>query len=82
MIGMLWYDANPETTLEDKVLRAKDYYNRKYGFCNVCHVSAKSLSEIKEIHGLKIVPDKYMMVNNFWIGDSNNEKERITRNFE
>jgi len=37
--GLLWYDDDPATTLEEKVRRLTKYYRRKYGFKpDTCHV--------------------------------------------
>ena len=63
MLGMLWLDTS-ELSLNDKILKAKDYYNRKYGKCNVCYVLG---IEPFEIHDLKIKPMK-IPANHFWIG--------------
>lgn len=30
-VGMLWFDNDRQTALADKVLRAAEYYQRKYG---------------------------------------------------
>jgi len=42
---MLWYDDDAERTLEDKVLRAADYYRSKYGRSpDLCLVNPRALN--------------------------------------
>jgi len=45
--GMMWYDADPKTTLSTKVERAAEYYERKYGRRpNTCLVNPRMLEKV------------------------------------
>ena len=43
--GMLWFDNDPKTSLKSKIIRAADYYRKKYGRVpNLCLVHPAALS--------------------------------------
>ena len=68
-IGMLWYDDSP-VGLKDRVERAADYYNEKYGRQpNLCFVHPGMLkTEEGKAKGVVIRKGKGVMPGHFWIG--------------
>ncbi len=68
-IGMLWYDDSP-VGLKDRVERAADYYNEKYGRQpNLCFVHPDMLkTEEGKAKGVVIRKGKGIMPGHFWIG--------------
>lgn len=75
---MLWFDNDPKTTPEQKVQRALDYFQRKYGktptACVINRVSHSVMSPVaddeKDNHrppvvlaGLEILGDRHVMPN-------------------
>ena len=74
-IGMMWR-GDPEKTLKENVSIASLRFNRKYsdklGKANTCHVHINI--EATVIDGIKVIPDKSIMKNIFWIGNSNDKR--------
>lgn len=68
-IGMLWYDDS-SIGLKDRVQRAADYYNEKYGRQpNLCFVHPDMLkTEEGKAKGVVIRKGKGIMPGHFWIG--------------
>jgi len=76
-IGMLWYDNDPHTELEIKVVRAATYYTKKYGESpNLCLVHPSTLGENRPFNGndLELRRSPYIRPHHFWIGQ---DKEKI-----
>jgi hypothetical protein len=77
-IGMLWFDDDKHKKLEDKVLRAAAYYERKYGQApNLCFVHPSIFNgngkrgkqdAIKKAAGVEIRPDRSILLDHFWLG--------------
>ena len=74
--GMLWFDNDKERDLTAKVMRAADYYRKKYGNVpNMCYVHPNMLA-IPKVDGEKKVMAGSIEVrsaasvlpNHFWIG--------------
>ena len=68
--GMLWYDNNPKTDLDSKIIRASDYYTNKYGTKpNLCFIHPSMLKErIKHSSGIEIRTSKQVLPYHFWLG--------------
>jgi hypothetical protein len=70
--GLLWYDDDPERTLIDKVSRAVNRYERKYGLApDVCFVHPSALSDDgseKSADGVLIAPLPTVLINHMWVG--------------
>lgn len=71
--GLLWFDNDPARTIAAKVKDAAERYAEKFGVVpNVCLVSRRLIQD--EMHvpfgtgEIKIVPDKCMLPNHFWVG--------------
>ncbi len=76
-IGMLWYDNSSTIDIAEKILRAADYYQRKYGQKpNVCFVhpsmlglsSSQQYPESFQAAGLKVELSKDVLPHHLWLG--------------
>ena len=76
MTGLLWFDNDPNRTLEDKVLQAAARYERKYGQTpNVCFVHHSQRNGAEKFGGVKIRTDRSILLHHFWIGVALQNKE-------
>jgi len=81
MTGLLWFDNDPNRTLEDKVLRAAARYERKYGQApNLCFVHHSISDEAEMVGGIEIRTDRSILLNHFWIGVALQNKENDGHN--
>ncbi len=70
-VGMLWFDADGVATLGEKISRAADYYQAKYGRRpNICFAHPRTLGEgfPDEAGGLNIRSSISVLPNHFWLG--------------
>ena len=74
-VGMLWFDNDPRTALPTKVVRAADYYRRKYGLTpDLCLVHpsmlAKAQADLVEQDAVKVSvrPNRIIQPGHLWIG--------------
>lgn len=73
---MLWYDNNPKSTVEQKVLRAAEYFEKKYNkYPTTCIVNTGVFDSIKkheedtpEVNGIKLIGSKLVLKNYLQIG--------------
>jgi hypothetical protein len=69
-LGMLWFDNDPNTGFNNKLHRAAQYYQKKYGQRpNLCTVHPKMVE--KENLGeaeLKVETSETILLHHFWIG--------------
>lgn len=68
--GMLWFDNDPKTSLENKIIKAARYYQNKYGESpNLCFVHPSMLSNNHDIlQGLEIRSSTKVLPNHLWLG--------------
>jgi hypothetical protein len=82
--GMLWFDNDPKTSLEAKIITAADYYRQKYGAVpNACVVNQKVLAPIPafpqiqeqdlgegemRVGRIVVKPSRSIMPGHLWIG--------------
>lgn len=67
--GLLWFDDNPNATLEDKVQRAAAHYECKYGQRpNLCFVHPAALDDGTTIASIRVQPRRSVPPNHFWLG--------------
>ena len=73
--GMLWFDDDPHKQLQEKILRAAMYYERKFGQPpNLCFVHPSTLNgngrgtDVVRINGVEIHPTWYVPPDHFWMG--------------
>ena len=84
-VGMLWFDNDSKSGLNNRVERAAEYYQRKYGKTpNLCYVhpsmlpptmnagegTAEIKSEPLNTNGVQVRPLTTVLPNHFWIGVS------------
>ena len=75
-IGMLWFDNNPRSSLEQKVGGAVAYYNQRYGKkANLCYVHPSLLpgresadEPFPVFDGVTVRPAKAVLPDHFWVG--------------
>ena len=68
-IGMLWLDDDKRRSLEEKVRRAAEYYEMKYGRTpDRCYVNNNVLTEEKAVDRLQLKPAAHILPHYFWIG--------------
>jgi len=68
--GMLWFDNDPKIDLNDKILKALEYYQKKYGQSpNICfvHPSMKIEAPSKSL-GVDVQVNQMVLPNHFWLG--------------
>ena len=67
--GMMWFDNDPKTPLNAKVIKAVAYYTEKYGLVpNTCLVNPSALTEQTEISGITVRPYRPVLPGHLWIG--------------
>jgi hypothetical protein len=68
-VGMLWLDDDKNSTLEEKIIRAAEYYLYKYGKPpNMCLVNQTQLEEEKQVGRIQVRPVQNILRNHFWVG--------------
>ncbi len=73
--GMLWYDNEPNTSLDEKISLASDYFRKKYGHTpDVCMVNPLMLAGSALQDGtlfagkIQVRTMKTIMPGHFWLG--------------
>lgn len=73
--GMMWFDNDPKTPLDVKVLKAADYYRHKYGrIPDLCLVNPGIFEKSPALVGgaqcgkILIRPLRSIMPGHLWIG--------------
>jgi len=68
-VGMLWLDTDRKRTLDEKVQRAAEYYQDKYGrLPDLCFVNNKSLCEAKNVGHVEVKTTRTVLPDHFWLG--------------
>ena len=68
-VGMLWLDDDKRTTIEDKVQRAADYYQHKFGQePDTCMVNTNMLKGELNVGAIHVFPARNVLLHHFWIG--------------
>jgi len=81
-IGMLWFDNDPSTSFQSKVLQASMYYQKKYGRSpDICFVhpsmvdngaqKKEALTGDQRVKGVQVEGSDRVLPHHFWIGVSN-----------
>lgn len=74
-VGMLWLDADRTRPLTEKVKRAAQYYEDKYGRLPThCVVNQNMLAEEIKIDEIKVSPARTVLMNHFWLGVETKEQ--------
>lgn len=68
--GMLWFDNDPKTALDQKVEQAADYFRKKYGqIPDLCLVHPSMLAESQHQAGpVTVRPWRTITPGHLWIG--------------
>lgn len=70
-VGMLWLDTDKKRSFDEKVRRAAEYYEDKYGHLpDMCFVNTKAIDSEKKIDNVKVQPGKTILPGHFWLGMS------------
>jgi len=77
--GMLWFDNDPKTDLQAKILRAADYYFRKYGqHPDLCFVHPSMLATAQpRSPEIEVRPNRQVLPNHIWIGIHDRQEVRV-----
>ena len=81
--GLLWFDDDPDRTLEDKVARAAAHYQRKHGRApDLCFVHSGAFDgndnrKMTKVGEVEIRAGRSILPHHFWIGvDEENGKAK------
>lgn len=68
--GMLWFDNDPKTALDEKVAKAAEYFRKKYGSSpDCCMVHPTMLAESEHKAGsITVRPWRTVTPGHLWIG--------------
>jgi hypothetical protein len=79
-VGLLWFDDDPGRRLEDKVLRAAQHYERKYGhtptLCLVHRAAVGNGGRPRKAGAVEIRVGRSVLPHHFWIGVAEDDKGR------
>lgn len=70
-VGMMWYDDDRKQELGDKMGRAANHYQSKYGRVpNLCFANPKTLGKNppKEIRGMELRISGSVLPHHYWLG--------------
>ena len=68
-VGMLWLDDDRSRSLEEKVSRAVEYYQEKYGrFPDTCLVNTIMLKDETKVGKVNVQPIANILPHHFWLG--------------
>lgn len=69
--GLLWYDGNPERSLEDKVRRAAARYTEKHGAIpDTCFVHPSEVDGRVMVDECRVLGHQSVLKNHWWIGET------------
>jgi hypothetical protein len=76
--GMLWFDNDPKTDLDAKIIKAAKYYQTKYGQNpNLCFVHPNMLANVRTNQlaeqkqakiNVEVRPSTKILPNHLWLG--------------
>jgi hypothetical protein len=68
-VGMLWLDDDRHRSFEEKVSRAVEYYEEKYGrFPEMCLVHTGMLENATQLGKVRVEPIANVLPHHFWLG--------------
>lgn len=68
-VGMLWLDDDRHRSLDEKVNRAVEYYQEKYGrMPELCLVNKTMLAEEIVVGKVSVQPQPAILPHHFWVG--------------
>ena len=70
--GLLWFDNDPGRDLAEKVERAAQRYQQKFGVpANVCYVHPSTVDgngKVQKIGGVRVASKPSVLRHHFWVG--------------
>ena len=67
--GMMWLDTDSKLSLDEKIRRAAEYYQQKYGQQpDTCLVNKVMLAAEKRVDMIEVHPARNVLPNHFWVG--------------
>ncbi len=68
--GMLWFDNDPKVDLTSKIIKAADFYRKKYGVKpDICFVHPSMIkAEPPNRNGIDVRINSRVLPNHFWLG--------------
>jgi hypothetical protein len=71
-VGMMWLDSDKNRSLDEKVKRAAEYYQDKYGTApELCLVNDHLIKEPVKIGPIQVEAAGNVLPNHFWLGNAN-----------
>ena len=71
-VGMLWLDNDTKRPFDEKVQRAVEYYQQKYGQNpEVCFVNPTMIGKSMKVGKVSVEPFQSIMPHHFWLGMKN-----------
>ena len=68
-VGMLWLDNDTKRPFDEKVQRAVEYYQQKYGHNpEICHVNPQMIEKSKKVGKVEVEPLNSVLPHHFWLG--------------
>jgi hypothetical protein len=68
-VGMMWLDDDGKRSVEEKVSRAAEYYQEKYGrLPEICFVNQGMLAAKKRMGKVTVQPNSTILPHHFWLG--------------
>lgn len=88
-IGLLWFDNDPKTVLEEKIRRAAGRYHRKFGQpATLVQANAGTLGELSSLAppfeielddtALKVVAAGNVLPHHFWVGVASESEAQVS----
>lgn len=72
-VGMLWLDDDGKRPLAEKVRRAAEYYENKYGTVpNYCMVNTSMTDDGLTVDSIEVAPTRLVLPHHFWLGIKEN----------
>jgi hypothetical protein len=72
IIGLLWYDDDPDLSLAEKIGQAARHHKKKYGASpSVCYVHPSALAgdvKVRTVDGVRVSARRSVLLHHFWIG--------------
>ncbi|MFZ5918368.1 MAG: hypothetical protein ACOYZ7_15615 [Chloroflexota bacterium] len=77
-VGWLWFDNDTSLTLEDKVRRAAERYQNKFGHRpDVCYVHPQAMGvEEQQFGPMRVIAARHILPHHFWLGVAANGNGR------
>lgn len=70
-VGMLWFDSEPESSFDERLSRAVDYYLGKYGARpDICYVHGGEQEDesVERVDEVEVHTSSLVLPEHFWLG--------------